>query len=192
MATEQAPDPIAAAMKKAGLVWLAWPGQTRPVPAWFAVVDDTYVVLADRPIAGADDGAEDGAEDGVRQAEQPLPGLADAGYADVLVPAKPATSRQLCWTAEVDKLDPDDPRWLTAAQVLRSERLNAEGLDTQLDRWRTGADLLVLRPVGVAEEPASRYDLPAATPPPGSPATTRTRLPRVLHRRSKRRPRLSG
>lgn len=162
-------------MKKAGLVWLSWNGG-RPAPAWFATVDGAYVVLADR--AGS--------------AEQPLLGLAEAGTADVVVPAKPATSRLAGWKAAVRRLEPGSEEWTAAALVLRTERLNAEGLDTQLDRWRTEADLLVLEPTGELTETTGRYDgRLRLEPPPGSPATTRGARPITLHKRSNRRPKLT-
>jgi hypothetical protein len=173
--TDEAVAEIAGVMKKAGLVWLSWNGG-RPAPAWFATVDGAYVVLADK--AGS--------------AEQPLPGLAEAGTAEVVVPAKPATSRLAGWKAAVRRLEPGSEEWTAAAQVLRTERLNADGLDTQLDRWQSEADLLVLEPTGEITEVAGRYDdrLRLETPT-GSPATTRGKRPITLHRRSKRRPKLT-
>ncbi|WP_460665426.1 hypothetical protein [Kribbella swartbergensis] len=175
MSTEQVVTEIAAVMKKAGLVWLSWDGG-RPAPAWFATVDGQYVVLAD-----AGDGAE-----------QPLPGLAAAGTAEVVVPAKPATNRLASWTARVRRLEPGSEEWTAAAQVLRTERLNASDLDTQLERWKTEADLLVLEPTGEITERAGQYDdRPRAEAPVGTPATTRGKPPVTLHRRIRRRPRLS-
>ena len=172
---EDAAAEIAGVMKKAGLVWLSWSGG-RPAPAWFATVDGQYVVLAD---------AADGAE-------QPLPGLATAGSAEVVVPAKPATNRLASWKATVRRLDPGSEEWTAAAQVLRTERLNAAGLDTQLERWKTEADLLALEPTGEITEAAGRYDdTPRAEAPVGTAATTRGRAPITLHRRIRRRPRLS-
>lgn len=171
--SDEAVAEIAGVMKKAGLVWLSW-GGGRPAPAWFAKVDESYVVLADR--AGS--------------AEQPLPGLVEAGAAEVVVPAKPATNRLAAWTATVRRLEPGSEEWTTAAQVLRTERLNAAGLDTQLDRWQTEADLLVLEPTG--EITTGQYDdRSRAETPPGTTATTRGRRPITLHRRSSRRPKLS-
>jgi hypothetical protein len=173
--TEQAVAEIAGVMKKAGLVWLSW-GGGRPLPAWFATVDGSYVVLADR--SGS--------------AEQPLPGLAEAGTADVVVPAKPATNRLAGWNATVRRLEPGSEEWTAAAQVLRTERLNAAGLDTQLDRWKTEADLLVLEPTGDLTESAGQWDdRSRLETPAGSPATTRGKRPITLHKRSKRRPKLS-
>jgi hypothetical protein len=173
--TDEAVAEIAGVMKKAGLVWLSW-NSGRPAPAWFATVDGAYVVLADR--AGS--------------AEQPLPGLAEAGTAEVVVPAKPATSRLAGWKAVVRRLEPGSEEWTAAAQVLRTERLNADDLDTQLERWRSEADLLVLEPTGEITETTGRYDdrLRLETPA-GSPATTRGNRPITLHRRSKRRPKLT-
>ncbi|GAA1602112.1 hypothetical protein GCM10009789_65350 [Kribbella sancticallisti] len=162
-------------MKKAGLVWLSWDNR-RPAPAWFAAVDGAYVVLADR--AGS--------------AEQPLPGLVDAGAVEVVVPAKPATNRLASWSAAVRRLEPGSDEWTTAAQVLRTERLNAAGLDSQLDRWQSEADLLVLEPTGEITEALGRYDGSSRLETPsGSPATTRGKRPITLHRRSKRRPKLT-
>lgn len=171
----EAPEQVAAAMKKAGLVWLAWPGQQRHLPAWFVTVDDGYVVLAG----------------GTGSDEQPLPGLAEASVADVVVPAKPANTLLLRWEARVRRLDPGTDEWIAAAAVMRTDRLNAADLGHQLDRWRTDADLLVLEPTGRVHDAADDLPRRAAAVPPATPATTRTRLPRVLHRRSKRRPPLS-
>jgi hypothetical protein len=76
--------------------------------------------------------------------------------------------------------------------VLRTERLNASGLDTQLDRWKTEAELLVLEPTGQITEAAGRYDdSPRAEAPVDTPATTRGKRPITVHRRSRRRPKLS-
>jgi hypothetical protein len=173
--SDEAVAEIAGVMKKAGLVWLSWSGG-RPLPAWFATVDGSYVVLADR--SGS--------------AEQPLPGLAEAGTADVVVPAKPATNRLAAWKASVRRLEPGSEEWTAAAQVLRTERLNAAGLDTQLDRWQTEADLLVLEPTGALTESAGHWDdRSRLETPAGSPATTRGKRPITFHRRSSRRPKLS-
>jgi hypothetical protein len=167
---EDAAAEIAGVMKKAGLVWLSWNGG-RPAPAWFATVDGQYVVLAD----AAD------------SAEQPLPGLATAGTAEVV-----ATNRLASWTATVRRLEPGSEEWTAAALVLRTERLNAAGLDTQLERWQTEADLLVLEPTGEITERSGQYDdRPRAEAPIGTPATTRGKPPVTLHRRIRRRPRLS-
>jgi hypothetical protein len=164
---------IAAAMKKAGLVWLSWPGE-RPRAAWFGTVDGTYVVLTGAP------------------GEQPLPGLADAPTVEVTVPAKPALTRLLRWTATVRRIEPGTEEWTTAAQVLRTERLNADDLDGQLDRWAADGELLALEPTGAVSEDEGGYDDSPYAPPAGSPATTRGPRPRTIHRRSRRRPRLSG
>lgn len=166
---------IAGVMKKAGLVWLSWDGR-RPAPAWFATVDGSYVVLADRSDSS----------------EQPLPGLTEAAAAEVVVPAKPATSRLASWKASVRRLEPGSDEWIAAAQVLRTERLNASDLDNQLERWKASADLLVLEPTGEITESVGRYDeQERAETPPGSSATTKGKRPFTLHRRSTRRPKLS-
>ncbi|WP_328991713.1 hypothetical protein OG394_35960 [Kribbella sp. NBC_01245] len=178
---------IAGVMKKAGLVWLSWDGR-RPAPAWFATVNGTYVVLAD----GSDASEASDGDEGSDGDEQPLPGLAAAGSAEVVVPAKPATSRLASWKASVRRLEPGSDEWIAAAQVLRTERLNASDLDNQLERWKASADLLVLEPTGEITEAVGRYDeQERAETPPGSSATTKGKRPFTLHRRSKRRPKLS-
>lgn len=175
MTNEEAVAEIAGVMKKAGLLWLAWDGG-RPAPAWFATVDGQYVVLAD-----SGDGAE-----------QPLPGLATARSAEVVVPTKPAMHRLASWTATVRRLEPGSDEWTAAAQVLRTERLNAADLDTQLERWRTEADVLVLDPTGEITESAGRYDAtPRTEAPAPTKATTRGNPPKTLHRPVRRRPKLS-
>ncbi len=89
-------------------------------------------------------------------------------------------------------MEPGSEEWTAAAQVLRTERLNAAGLDTQLERWKTEADLLVLEPTGEITEAAGRYDdSPRAEAPIGTRATTRGKPPTTLHRPVRRRPRLS-
>ncbi|MGZ0151672.1 hypothetical protein ACXJJ3_31765 [Kribbella sp. WER1] len=165
-------EDIAGVMKKAGLVWLSWDGR-RAVPAWFAKVDEQYVVLADS----------------AEGAEQPLPGLAAARSVTVVVPAKPATNRLASWTATVRRLAPDTDEWTAAAQVLRTERLNAADLDTQLERWRTQADILVLDPTG--DFTGVYDDSPRAEAPVPTRATTRGKPPTTLHRPIRRRPKLS-
>jgi hypothetical protein len=166
-------EQIAAAMKKAGLLWLSW-GDGPSRPAWFSTVDESYVVLAGR---GSDD-------------EQPLPGLAEAGQVEVVVPAKPALTRLLRWTATVRVLEPGSEEWTAAAHALRSDRLNADDLPGQLDRWQQTADLVVREPAGPIAEQEGRYDDRPYAPPPPTPAVTRGRLPRVLHRRTRRHPSL--
>ena len=75
---------------------------------------------------------------------------------------------------------PGSEEWTAAAQVLRTERLNAAGLDTQLERWKTEADLLVLEPTGeITEAPAGTTTVRAprhrSGPPP--PPAARHRSP---------------
>jgi hypothetical protein len=89
-------------------------------------------------------------------------------------------------------LEPGSEEWTAAALVLRTERLNAAELDKQLERWKTEADLLVLEPTGEITERADHYDdRSRAESPIGTPATTRGKPPITLHRRIRRRPRLS-
>ena len=111
---------------------------------------------------------------------------------EVVVPAKPATNRLASWKATVRRLEPGSDEWTSAAQVLRSERLNAAELDTQLERWRTEADILVLDPTGEISESAGRYDAtPRTEAPVPTRATTRGKPPMTLHRPVRRRPKLS-
>jgi hypothetical protein len=124
--------------------------------------------------------------------EQPLPGIADVDRVEVTMRSKENGGRLLTWVAERSDVRPDDELWPAATTALVSGRLNLPDLATAADGWAATSRVTRLAPTGeVVEQPGSlSADAHLATPRP-TPATTRGALPRVLHRRVKRRPKLS-
>ncbi|MCB5180821.1 hypothetical protein [Streptomyces antimicrobicus] len=145
------------ATKKSGLIWVRGTGPDRAL--WHAWVDGAAHVLGDGP------------------GEQPFPGLADGGTAEVTVRSKDKGGRLVAWTAAVRELPPRSESWEAAVAELKGKRLNAPDSEEMTERWARECRLLRLEPVEV------RTDLPtghlAAHPLP-SPATTRRPVPAAL------------
>lgn len=160
---------VAEATKKAGLVWLGLPGEPRRRPVWHVWLEGSaYLVTGD--------------------VEQPLPGIENVPRIEVTVPSKDKRGRLVTWVAEVAVLDPGSDEWTQAAAVLAPARLNALDGPRQTDRWARESRIVKLMPTGdVTEQPGAMPDDSHAAPPPGSPATTRARLPFVLGPRARRR-----
>lgn len=160
---------IEEAGKKSSVLWLTYAGSSRARPAWHVWLDGAaYVVAAGAP----------------ESAEQPLPGLADASSATVTMRAKDARSRLVSWEATVSRVAAGSEEWEAACKALRGGRLNAAESATLPEQWAETAVVVRLRPTGdVPEHPGRMPDDEAAAQPPDSPATTRGRLPWVVHRR---------
>jgi hypothetical protein len=76
--------------------------------------------------------------------------------------------------------------------ALVSGRLNLDDLSTAADEWARSSVVTRLAPTGeTVERPGELSDASHRAVPRETAATTRGPLPRVLHRRVKRRPRLS-
>lgn len=157
--------------KKTGVSWLGYDGQQRP--AWHVWVDDALHVVS----GGA---------------EQPLPGLADAEQVAVTMRSKENGGRLLTWVAAASALTPEDERWQVVTSALAAGRLNVPDLASAPDRWAAESRVTRLEPTGELLESPDRLSAEAhLAEPTATPATTRGRLPRVLHRRVTRRPKLS-
>ncbi|MEU5220243.1 hypothetical protein AB0G79_29165 [Streptomyces sp. NPDC020807] len=145
------------ATKKSGLVWVRGTGPSRAL--WHVWHDGAAHVVGDGP------------------GEQPLPGLADGGTAEVTVRSKDKGGRIVAWTASVREIAPRTEEWDAAVTELKGKRLNASDGEAVPDRWARECRVLRLDPV------ASTTDLPdgslAAVPLP-SPATTRRPVPAAL------------
>jgi hypothetical protein len=100
--------------------------------------------------------------------------------------------RLVTWVAAPSGVLPDDERWAPVTAALVSGRLNLPDLGTAAEEWARTSRVTRLEPTGeLVESPgALSADSHVATPKP-TPATTRGRLPKVLHRRVRRRPKLS-
>ena len=121
---------IAEATKRAGLIWVTTSGQGRPRPAWHVwQAGAAYVVTG--------------------PGEQPLPGLAGAGRATVIVPAGQAPGGLVSWTADVSEVRPGSSEWDAVIGQLVAGRLNAvpgEGETSPAQRWARSGTVFRLAP----------------------------------------------
>jgi hypothetical protein len=171
---------IAELGKKTGVCWLRYAdpesiegGAPRTRAAWHVWYDDALYVVA----GGG---------------EQPLPGIADAERVEVIMRSKESGGRLVTWVGRPSVVTPEDGSWDDVTSALVSDRLNLADLSTAKQGWAQGSDVVRVEPTGeLLEEPGSLGDDDHAAPPPGTEATTRGDLPRVLHRRKRRRPGLS-
>jgi hypothetical protein len=160
---------IEEATKKSGLIWVKGPG----VPAralWHVWHEGAACVIGDGP------------------GEQPLPGLADGGPAEVTVRSKDKGGRLVSWTATVVELPPDSEEWTAAVAELKGKRLNAPDGEAMTGRWARECRVLRLEPTGAT---APLPDGSLAEAPLPTPVTTRqpapAGLPRLLLRKKRRR-----
>jgi hypothetical protein len=154
---------VVEAGKKSDLAWVGPPGG-RQICLWCEWHEDAVLLVT----GGA---------------EQPDPGLADAGTAIVTLRSKDKGVRVVTFEAQVTLLRPRSPQWDAAAVVLKEGRLSAPDAPAVLDRWADCCALWQLRPTGqVLESPG---DMPAhsqrAEPAPTS-ATTAGRPPLMIGR----------
>ncbi|MFB7592577.1 hypothetical protein [Streptomyces sp. NPDC056169] len=157
--TEELPGSalVEEATKKSGLVWVRGTGPARAL--WHVWHDGAAHVVGDGP------------------GEQPLPGLADGGTAEVTVRSKDKGGRLVSWTAAVRELSPGTDEWEAAVAELKGKRLNASDGEAMPGRWARECRVLRLDPR------SSTTELPdgslAAVPLP-SEATTRRPVPAAL------------
>jgi hypothetical protein len=156
------------ATKKSGLVWVKAPGG--PARAlWHVWHEGAACLVGDGP------------------GEQPLPGLADGGAAEVTVRSKDKGGRLVSWAARVVELAPGSEAWEAAVGELKGKRLNAPDGEAMTDRWSRECRVLRLEPTGAT---AALPEGDLAEPPLPTPATTRepipAGLPRLLLKRRKR------
>jgi hypothetical protein len=157
------PHLVAEATSKSGLIWVTVDGG-RPAPLWHVWQADAAYVLT----GGT---------------EQPAPGLADAGQADVTVRSKTSGGRLVTWRATVTAVAPGTDEWERLVPGLLNQRLNAPDGRQAPERWARECVLLRLAPTG---ELLDTPDGSGAAPPPPSPAVTSGPLPFVLGRRRDR------
>ncbi|WP_369172210.1 hypothetical protein AB5J49_31235 [Streptomyces sp. R28] len=157
------------ATKKSGLIWVKGPG----VPAralWHVWHEGAACLVGDGP------------------GEQPLPGLADGGFAEVTVRSKDKGGRLVSWSAKVVELASGSEQWEATVAELKGKRLNAPDGEAMPARWARECRVLRLEPTGTT---APLPDGSLAEAPLPSPATTRqpipAGLPRLLLKKKKRR-----
>ncbi|MGW1746428.1 hypothetical protein ACWCRD_12555 [Streptomyces sp. NPDC002092] len=157
------------ATKKSGLIWVKGAG-TAARALWHVWHEGAVCLVGDGP------------------GEQPLPGLADGGSAEVTVRSKDKGGRLVTFTATVSELPSGSAEWEAAVADLKGKRLNAPDGEAMTDRWARECRVLRLVPVGGS---APLPDGSLAEAPLPSPATTRqpipAGLPRLLFRKRRRR-----
>jgi hypothetical protein len=166
---------VAELAKKTDVSWLRVPGETRAHPVWHSWVDDALCV-----VSGGD--------------EQPLPhdGMDDGDRIEVVLRSKDNGGRLVTWVGRVSVLQPEDEAWEPVTTALVADRLNLDDLATAADEWAERSVVRRIVPTGeVLESPGELADDAHRAAPLETPAITRGRLPKVLHRRVKRRPELS-
>jgi hypothetical protein len=178
---EGQPDAVTTALvaelgKKTGVCWLRYDG--REHAAWHVWFDDGTAPAGLAVVSGGP--------------EQPLPGLDEVETVEVVMRSKESGGRLLVWVGAVEPVAPGDPLWGPVTEALAGQRLNLPDLATAADIWAEQSRVVRVVPTGeVREHPDDLDDRSLAAPPQPTGATTRGALPRVLHRRVRRRPRLS-
>jgi hypothetical protein len=161
--------------KKTAVSWVRVPGETRSHAIWHTWHDGALCV-----VSGGD--------------EQPLPheGMADGDLVEVVLRSKDNGGRLVTWVGRVSVLRPADEVWGPVTDALVADRLNLDDLSTAADEWAERSVVRRIVPTGeLVESPGDLSDDAHRAAPLATPAITRGRLPKVLHRRVKRRPKLS-
>lgn len=157
--------------KKTAVSWIRYAGRTHAV--WHKWLDDALCV-----VSGGD--------------EQPLPDIGDGERVEVLMRSKDNGGRLVTWVGRAHVVRPDDEAWEPVTTALVGDRLNLPDLATAADRWARTSVVRRIVPTGeLVESPGALSDDAHRATPVETPAITRGRLPKVLHRRVRRRPELS-
>ncbi len=165
---------IAELSKKTGVSWLSAPdADDRTYAVWHVWHDDALCLVS----GGA---------------EQPLPDIEDGARVVVTQRSKDNGGRLVSWVGTAHVVRPGSPEWESVTPALVSDRLNLRDPGTAAEEWARTSVVRKVVPTGELVEAPGRLsdDAHRAMPEP-TPATTRGRLPKVLHRRVRRRPKLS-
>ncbi len=124
--------------------------------------------------------------------EQRLPDIEDAERVEVTMRSKENGGRLVTWVGIPARVLPSSESWEAAVAAVASERISIPSLSETPQVWATDSILTRIEPTGeVLEAPGSLSDASHAAVPRPTAAITRGALPRVLHRRKRRRPKLS-
>jgi hypothetical protein len=156
--------------KASAVLWVRLPGSTRP--AWYSWVDGAAVVVHEGD-------------------EQSLPGLRDAPSVELVLRSKDKGSLLVVVPVRAVALEPGTPPYDAAVSALHAARQSAPDGEGQPARWAATSLVTRLEPVGPPVEGPGSYDSgDRREPPVDTEATTLSRLPLVLGRRARRRPKL--
>jgi hypothetical protein len=163
---------VAEAARKSALLWLAAAPGGRAYAAWHVWVDGAVLVVSG----------------GLEQPMPVLDLLGDDRRIIVTLRSKDTWGRLVTWVGHAETIAPDDPAWQSAATELHAKRLNSPDGEAQPDRWRRESVITRIVPTGeLLESPAHMPSGSQRAEPPGSPATTRGRLPFTIGRPARRR-----
>jgi len=124
--------------------------------------------------------------------EQRFPDVEDGDPVEVVLRSKDDGGRLVTWVGTATFVRPDDEQWEPTTAALVTARLNLPDVATAAEGWARSSTVRRIVPTGVfLEAPGSLSDDAHLAAPQETPATTRGALPRILHRRVLRRPRLS-
>jgi hypothetical protein len=162
---------VAELAKKTAVCWVSYAGRTHAV--WHVWHDGALCL-----VSGGD--------------EQPLPDIEDGARIEVTLRSKDNGGRLVTWVGTSSVVRPGSEEWQPVTGVLVRERLNLDDLATAADGWARTSVVRRVVPTGeLVESPGDLPDGAHRAMPLPTPATTRGALPRILHRRVKRRPKLS-
>jgi hypothetical protein len=163
---------IEEALRKSAMLWIELPSLPAPRAAWHVWVDGAAVVVHEG-------------------GEQSLAGLEKLDTVPVTVRSKDKGGLLVELSMRVVTLTPDDPRWNASVTALHAARQSPPDGENQPARWASQSKVTRLEPTSAVAQAPGRYDDSGrrAEPVP-TPATTLDQLPRVVGRRSRRRPRL--
>jgi hypothetical protein len=124
--------------------------------------------------------------------EQRLPEIGDGEPVEVVMRSKDDGGRLVTWVGTASVVRPGDELWEPTTAALVSARLNLRDLTTAADGWARTSVVRRVVPTGeFVEAPGRLSDDAHLAVPEETTAITRGPLPRILHRRVRRRPRLS-
>lgn len=162
---------IAELAKKTSVSWVRHDGRAHPL--WHVWSEDALCVVS----GGT---------------EQPFPDVADGEPVEVVMRSKDDGGRLLTWVGTASVVRPDDERWEPVTAALVAARLNLPDVSAAAAGWARSSTVRRIVPTGdFVEAPGSLSRDAHLAAPPVTPATTRGVLPWIVHRRVRRRPKLS-
>jgi hypothetical protein len=160
---------VAEVCRKSALVWVRPADEPRAYALWHVWVDGAVHVVGEG-------------------LEQPLPDLPDGAEVRVTARSKDTGGRVVTFVATVSTIHPESEQWAAVVPELHAKRLNPPDGEEQPNRWARESRVVRLEPTGrLVERPGNLSERSHVAEPPDSPATTRGRVPFVLHRPARRR-----
>jgi hypothetical protein len=124
--------------------------------------------------------------------EQRFPEVGDGEPVEVVLRSKDDGGRLVTWVGTTSVVRPEHEAWEPITAALVASRLNLPDVTTAAEGWAATSVVRRIVPTGdFVEAPGALSDDAHLAVPQSTSATTRGPLPKVLHRRVHRRPKLS-